>query len=154
MLKISAIAISNFASLLLGYLKKSSQYLQRISFVDLIVHISGKVFSNIMCFKKCYIDPITKKENMGLIFLSIVLDAGNSCTVSKGIKKKKKKNWPTVIIIALKICSIFDYCFYFTPAVFILCSSENALAACTSPSSRPVNNIFQLPGVIRTQRQC
>ena len=88
MLKISAIAISNFASLLLGYLRKSSQYLQRISFVDLIVRISGKVFSNIMCFKKCYIDPITKKENMGLIFLSIVLDAGNSSTVSKGIKKK------------------------------------------------------------------
>ena len=29
-----------------------------------------------------------KKENMGLIFLSIVLDAGNSSTVSKGIKKK------------------------------------------------------------------
>lgn len=150
MLKISAIAISNFASLLLGYLKKSSQYLQRISFVDLIIHISGKVFSNIMCFKKCYIDPITKKENMGLIFLSIVLDAGNSSS----FKRDKKKNWPTVIIIALKICSIFDYCFYFTPAVFILCSSENALAACTSTSSRPVNNIFQLPGVIRTQRQC
>ena len=37
---------------------------------------------------------------MGLIFLSIVLDAGNSSTVSKGIKKK---NWPTAIIIALKI---------------------------------------------------
>lgn len=88
MLKISAIAISNFASLLLGYLRKSSQYLQRISFVDLIVHISGKVFSNILCFKNCYIDPITRKENMGLIFLSIVLDAGNSSTVSKWIKKK------------------------------------------------------------------
>ena len=90
MLKISAIAISNFASLLLGYLKKSSQYLQRISFVDLIIHISRKVFSNIMCFKKCYIDPITKKENMGLIFLSIVLDAGNSSS----FKRDKKKTGP------------------------------------------------------------
>ena len=87
MLKISAIAISNFASLLLGYLRKSSQYLQIISFVDLIVHISGKVLSNITCFKKCCIDPITKKEKMGLIFLSIVLDAGNASTVSKGIIK-------------------------------------------------------------------
>lgn len=62
------------------------------------------------------------------------------------------KNWPTVIIIALKACSIFYYCFFFTPAVFILCSSENALAASTRTSNNSVKNIFQLPGVIKAQQ--
>lgn len=53
MLKISAITILDFASLLLGYLRKSSQNLQIISFVDLIVYplpSLGKSFQILLAF--------------------------------------------------------------------------------------------------------
>lgn len=52
MLKISAITILDFASLLLGYLRKS-QNLQIISFVDLIVYplpSLGKSFQILLAF--------------------------------------------------------------------------------------------------------
>lgn len=86
MLKISAIGLLIFASPLLDYLRVSFQYLQVISFVDLIVNLLWECsFKYYLLFKKIWhAVPITRKENTRLILLSILLDAGNSTRLSKG----------------------------------------------------------------------
>lgn len=57
-----------------------------------------------------------------------------------------------VITIALKACSIFYYCFYFVPAVFILCHFENTLGPSTGTTHGQVNTTFQLPAIINAQQ--
>lgn len=52
----------------------------------------------------------------------------------------------------LKICSIFYYCFYLVPAVFILCCFENTLSPSTATTHSQVNNTLQLPETANAQQ--